>query len=197
MEALTDLKNALRENEDDDIAARVAGRHLAEQASRPAARAIEEAKGVDRRRIIAVFGAAALLISGAGGRAIWSGLAAPTNNQLYTTPTHNYFRYVDSIYASGGMTAVQAVYAAGTDSDAAKVILWVRQRKNPATYSFLVSCMMDPRLSMRSGAVNEALLLPPVDLKPHLLMMQAAHAAETVPSLQLVMANLILQVQNS
>lgn len=51
--------------------------------SRRAARPDEVTEGVSRRRFIALVGAAAILIAGAAGHAIWGGLAAPTKNQIW------------------------------------------------------------------------------------------------------------------
>lgn len=217
MEALSDLKNALREIEEEDIAARVAERKSSTASARcgefsatpfmaptttdSSSASISFSVGghsamPNRRRFLATAVAALVGIGfGTLGSAMWMGrAAAPAAPKPLPAAMSQYFLTLDRTFQTSGINAIQTICNSGNTEDALRVLIWIEQRKNPATFQFLVSTMSDPRPLVRAHAINYGLLLPAAKLKPYLPTLQATLLAETDPTLGSVLAKLVANV---
>lgn len=206
MEALSDLKNAIREIEEEDIAARLAERRGGAADRREQATDLRREStansagriGTSRRRFMSATIALAMTAVSAIGHGAWTSIASVQKPRALATPeTQNYYRYLEAVLAAGGVNAIQSTYSGATRSEAIKCIRWVRERKVIPAYGFLVSCMSDPRVEIRALAVYEALRIDPRDLKMHIGLLQATLATETDVDQQAALATLIANVQNA
>lgn len=211
MEALADLKNALRELEDEAAAERVTARKEAamrkDESIGTASFVVDsrvdqvreptKARTLGRRQFFAAVAGFGFLAIGAFGGAYWEARAnRVAKADVNSSTSLAMFRQLDAMFASAGVNGVASFYASGSDGEAIRTLNWIENRKALPMYGFLVQTgMTDPRTDIRWHALNIGLRLSPVSLKPHLSTLQLNAAAETNVSIQSLYVRLIAIVQ--
>ena len=211
MEALADLKNALRELEDEAAAERVTARRQAvkqtDESSATANLVVEApvdrvsesigSRPLGRRQFLAAVAGFGFLAIGTIGGSYWEARAnRVVKADVNSSTSLAMFRQLDAMFASAGVNGVASFYASGSDGEAIRTLNWMENRKALPMYGFLVQTgMTDPRTDIRWHALNIGLRLLPVSLKPHLSTLQLNAAAETNVSIQSLYVRLIAIVQ--
>lgn len=197
MEPLAEIRSAVREFDEDHITAPVTARERVPTDVCDGERHREKARS-RRRRFLSTVVAVGVMAVGSAAGSWWSTRAAPNKGpKIVSAATSNYFAQLDRLQLVGGPAAIQSLYASANDSDVNKIIRWIGHRRDPAILPLLAACMSDPRTNTRWGAVNIAILIQPILLKPHLPAIQAAAIGETVPEIQSLFGQLIIALQNA
>jgi hypothetical protein len=158
-----------------------------------------------RRRRFLKLAATAIAIIAVGGTIPWfmhrsdasRGQRSPTTGLLVGPGRTQVLSRWDVVYQGSNVTAVRALMARADSQGLMTAFEWIAERRVVALYPDLVAYLADPNIDTRGMAMASILLLPPVDLKPHLAQIQAARTIESNVALQITLDQLILSVQKS
>lgn len=103
----------------------------------------------------------------------------------------------DAYYAGSNVFAVRMAMARAGLSDLIIAFEWIAERRVVALYPDMTAYLADPQIDLRSGALANLFLVPPIDLKPNLTSIQAARAIETDTGMLTAMDQLIAAVAKS
>lgn len=125
---------------------------------------------------------------------------SPTSANTGYTNDHVRLRMLsryDGIYRGSNTAAIQNLLANAPVDEVADVIEWIAERRIVGLYPDIIVCANDIRVDIRRHAVAHLMLIPAIDLKPHLSSLQSTRAAETNIGIQKGLDRLIKRVTNS
>ena len=107
------------------------------------------------------------------------------------------FADLDTMLAQGGVVRIQQVLSTAPLQKRLVVLRWILDRQLAIMYPDVVSCLADPDVEIRMRALNTLTQLPPIDLKNHVVSIQAAELAETDPYRKRLLVELLSAINRS